>query len=102
MPGPVLLGAATGGRLAERAGKVLTAAGVELRDPAAVESTERFAALVYDATGITDSTELRQLYDFFHPRARSVLPSGRVVVLGTPPDECGSPGRRPPSGPWRG
>ncbi|MGN9763899.1 3-oxoacyl-ACP reductase [Micromonospora sp. SD12] len=91
VPGPVLLGAATGGRLAEQAGKVLTTAGVELRDPGAAESTERFAALVYDATGITDSAELRQLYDFFHPRARSVLPSGRVVVLGTPPDECGSP-----------
>ncbi|MGC5332382.1 3-oxoacyl-ACP reductase [Micromonospora sp. DT62] len=91
VPGPVLLGAATGGRLAERAGRLLTAAGVELPDPGAVESTGRFAALVYDATGITDSTELRQLYDFFHPRARSVLPSGRVVVLGTPPDECGSP-----------
>ncbi|MFG3422864.1 3-oxoacyl-ACP reductase [Micromonospora sp. NPDC048063] len=90
-PGPVLLGAATGGRLAEQVGRILTAAGVELRDPAAVEPTERFAALVLDATGITDSTELRQLYDFFHPHARSVLPSGRVVVLGTPPAEGGSP-----------
>ncbi|MGW4497658.1 3-oxoacyl-ACP reductase [Micromonospora sp. NPDC004336] len=90
-PGPVLLGAATGGRLAEPVGKLLAAAGVELRDPDAVESTERFAALVYDATGVTDSTDLRQLYDFFHPHARSVLPSGRVIVLGTPPAEGGSP-----------
>ncbi|MGK5521888.1 3-oxoacyl-ACP reductase [Micromonospora sp. URMC 107] len=91
VPGPVLLGAATGARLAEQAGKLLAAAGVELRDPGAVEPTGRFAALVYDATGITDSGDLRQLYDFFHPHARSVLPSGRVVVLGTPPGECGSP-----------
>ncbi|MEV0808940.1 3-oxoacyl-ACP reductase [Micromonospora sp. NPDC050200] len=90
VPGPVLLGAATGGRLAEPVGKILTAAGVELRDPAAVDGSARFGALVYDATGITDSTGLRQLYDFFHPQARSVLPSGRVVVLGTPPAECGS------------
>ncbi|MEU4716253.1 3-oxoacyl-ACP reductase [Micromonospora purpureochromogenes] len=89
--GPVLLGAATGGRLAEPVGKILTAAGVELRDPAAVDATARFGALVYDATGITDSTGLRQLYDFFHPQARALLPSGRVIVLGTPPAECDSP-----------
>ncbi|MEU3452644.1 3-oxoacyl-ACP reductase [Micromonospora sp. NPDC006766] len=88
VPGPVLLGSATGGRLAEPVGRILAAAGVELADPAA---TARFAALVYDATGVTDSTELRQLYDFFHPQARALLPSGRVVVLGTPPADCGSP-----------
>ncbi|MER7455412.1 3-oxoacyl-ACP reductase [Micromonospora sp. NPDC126480] len=92
VPGPVLLGAAAGGRLAGPVGKILTAAGVELRDPAAgTDGTARFGALVYDATGITDSTGLRQLYDFFHPHARSVLPSGRVIVLGTPPAECPSP-----------
>ncbi|MDO3703950.1 3-oxoacyl-ACP reductase [Micromonospora sp. C28SCA-DRY-2] len=92
LPGPALLGAATGGRLAEPVGKILTAAGVEVRDPAAdTDAAARFGALVYDATGITDSTGLRQLYDFFHPRARSVLPSGRVIVLGTPPAECGTP-----------
>ncbi|MEV4540335.1 3-oxoacyl-ACP reductase [Micromonospora echinaurantiaca] len=92
LPGPALLGAATDGRLAEPVGKILTAAGVEVRDPAAdTDAAARFGALVYDATGITDSTGLRQLYDFFHPRARSVLPSGRVIVLGTPPAECGTP-----------
>ncbi|MGR6316566.1 3-oxoacyl-ACP reductase [Micromonospora soli] len=92
VPGPVLLGSATGGRLAEPIGKILTAGGVELVDPAATtDGATRFAALVYDATGITDSTGLRQLYDFFHPHARALLASGRVVVLGTPPAECGSP-----------
>lgn len=92
VPGPVLLGSATGGRLAEPVGKMLTAAGVELVDPAAdSDAAPRFAALVYDASGITDSTGLRQLYDFFHPHARALLPSGRVIVLGTPPAECGSP-----------
>ncbi|MFF0821776.1 3-oxoacyl-ACP reductase [Micromonospora haikouensis] len=91
LTGPALLGSATGGRLAGPVGKILTAAGVELRDPATADAQERFGALVYDATGVTDSTGLRQLYDFFHPRARSVLPGGRVIVLGTPPDECGTP-----------
>ncbi|MEH0935697.1 3-oxoacyl-ACP reductase [Micromonospora psammae] len=96
LPGPALLGAATGGRLGEPVGKILTFAGVEVRDPvagttAADGTPQRYGALVYDATGITDSTQLRQLYDFFHPQARSVLPSGRVIVLGTPPAECDSP-----------
>ncbi|MDG9678896.1 3-oxoacyl-ACP reductase [Micromonospora sp. DH14] len=89
LPGPALLGAATGGRLAEPLAKMLTAAGVELADPAA--TGQRYGALLFDATGITDSTELRQLYDFFHPQARAVLPSGRVIVLGTPPQECATP-----------
>ncbi|WP_428962667.1 3-oxoacyl-ACP reductase [Micromonospora fluostatini] len=92
LPGPALLGAATGGRLAEPVGALLTAAGVEVRDPAAGSAAgARVGALVYDATGVTDSTALRQLYDFFHPYARSVLPGGRVVVLGTPPEECATP-----------
>ncbi|MGI5524844.1 3-oxoacyl-ACP reductase [Micromonospora sp. CA-259024] len=94
LPGPALLGAATGGRLAEPVAKILTAAGVELADPAAAataDSPQRYGALLFDATGITDSTDLRQLYDFFHPQARAVLPTGRVIVLGTPPQECATP-----------
>jgi 3-oxoacyl-[acyl-carrier protein] reductase len=91
VPGPVLLGSSTRGRLAEQVSKLLTAAAVELREPAAADADARYAGLVYDATGITDSTGLRQLYDFFHPQARALLPSGRVIVLGTPPAEAGSP-----------
>ncbi|MFC5925989.1 3-oxoacyl-ACP reductase [Micromonospora vulcania] len=95
LPGPALLGAAAGGRLAEPVAKLLTAAGVELADPAATpaagDTPQRYGALLFDATGITDSTGLRQLYDFFHPQARAVLPSGRVIVLGTPPRECPTP-----------
>ncbi|WP_433459867.1 3-oxoacyl-ACP reductase [Micromonospora sp. CA-248212] len=91
LPGPALLGAADGGRLAEPVRTILTAAGVELRDGGTVEGQDRFGALGYDATGITDSTQLRQLYDFFHPHARTLLPSGRVIVLGTPPGECPTP-----------
>ncbi|MGC4756766.1 3-oxoacyl-ACP reductase [Micromonospora trifolii] len=90
LPGPALLGAATGGLLAAPIAEILTAAGVELADPAAA-TTQRYGALLFDATGIVDSTDLRQLYDFFHPQARAVLPSGRVIVLGTAPQECPTP-----------
>src|SRR6266511_2168120 len=84
--GPVLLGGAEGGRLGETVSKLLELLGV----PAPAEG-DRFAALAYDATGIRDSTGLRALYDFFHPVARSVRPSGRVIVLGTPPEACATP-----------
>ncbi|MGX6600852.1 3-oxoacyl-ACP reductase [Micromonosporaceae bacterium Da 78-11] len=87
--GPVLLGAAPGGRLADEVRKLLEAAEVEVAD--ALTDDVRYGALVFDATGITDSTGLRALYDFFHPSARALLGSGRVIVLGTPPEACGPP-----------
>lgn len=52
---------------------------------------EKFKGLVFDATGLTDSTQSDALYWFFHDAARSLLPSGRVVVLGRPPEACTAP-----------
>ena len=49
---------------------------------------EKVKALVFDATGLTDSTQSGALYQFFHDAARSILPCGRVVVLGRPPETC--------------
>jgi 3-oxoacyl-[acyl-carrier protein] reductase len=52
---------------------------------------EKVKALVFDATGLQSSAEADALYQFFHDAARSVLPCGRVVVLGRPPEACASP-----------
>ncbi|MES3009986.1 MAG: 3-oxoacyl-ACP reductase [Pseudomonadota bacterium] len=52
---------------------------------------EKVKALVFDATGLQSSEESDALYQFFHDAARSVLPCGRVVVLGRPPEACASP-----------
>ncbi len=52
---------------------------------------EKVKALVFDATGLTDSTQSDALYWFFHDAARSLLPCGRVVVIGRPPEECSNP-----------
>jgi 3-oxoacyl-[acyl-carrier protein] reductase len=75
---------------------LLESIGVELRDPATRPAEPDAgpppdAALVFDATGITGSTGLRTLYDFFHPHARAVYPSGRVIVLGTQPELVAEP-----------
>lgn len=52
---------------------------------------EKVKALVFDATGLTDSDQSDAIYHFFHDAARSVLPCGRVVVLGRPPEACANP-----------
>ncbi len=110
--GPVLFGSAPGGRLAGATAQVLKAIDAEVHTPlddevrtaaaAADLSAEifnadtatedqRFKALVFDASGIADSTQLAEAYRFFHPTVRRVKSSGRVIVLGTPPDDATTP-----------
>ena len=55
------------------------------------QAGEKVKALVLDATGLADSTQSESVYQFFHDAARSVLPCGRVVVLGRPPHSCTTP-----------
>jgi len=104
--GPVLLGAATGSRLAPAMAGVLAAIGAvtytsmqdELRaaavggglkaevwNPEVAPAEQTFKALVFDATGIGSSEQLHEAWAFFHPTIRRVRGSGRVIVLGTPP-----------------
>jgi 3-oxoacyl-[acyl-carrier protein] reductase len=121
-PGPVVLGAAPGGRLADTVRTLLDAAGVDILDAAGTDLRDAAgtdlrntagtdlrdaagtdlrepgtavdggaAALVFDATGVTGSDGLRALFDFLRPRVWGLLPSGRVVVLGTPPGACAAP-----------
>jgi 3-oxoacyl-[acyl-carrier protein] reductase len=110
--GPVLLAAAPGGRLAAAAAPVLAAIGAEVRTPMqddvrsaaaaagldagifnaeAAPATETFKALIFDASGISSSQELHEAWAFFHPTIRRVRQSGRVIILGTPPESCEDP-----------
>jgi 3-oxoacyl-[acyl-carrier protein] reductase len=109
--GPALLGGAPGGRLLRAVAGVLamvevstsTSLRTDLREAAAAADLDaavfnpeapngqRFKALVYDATGITASEQLSELREFFGPSIRRVEPSGRVVVLGTAPEDAGTP-----------
>ncbi len=47
---------------------------------------EKYKGLVFDATGITDSSGLIALQEFFTPLMRSLTDCARVVVLGTVPE----------------
>jgi 3-oxoacyl-[acyl-carrier protein] reductase len=51
---------------------------------------DSFGGLVFDATGITEPAGLKGLYKFFTPLLRNLGPSGRIVVIGTTPEEAGS------------
>ncbi|WP_277601706.1 3-oxoacyl-ACP reductase [Rhodococcus sp. X156] len=83
LPGPVLLGGS--GRLVEPLRELFSGADYGLATDA-----DKYGALVFDATGITHIDQLEELYSFFHPVMRKVAPSGRLVVIGTPPEETGS------------
>jgi 3-oxoacyl-[acyl-carrier protein] reductase len=102
--GAVLVGQAEGGRLGTAVAEVLGSAEADvwtpegpLRDAAGqaglspkifsdASGDQRFQAFVFDATGIAGPEELKALHAFFNPVARKLRPSGRVIVLGTPPE----------------
>jgi 3-oxoacyl-[acyl-carrier protein] reductase len=83
--GKVLSGAAPGSRIERQLKALLDRLKVER---AGAEGKAK--ALVFDATGISDSTELVELQRFFYPAVGRLQRSGRVVVIGTPPEEAGS------------
>jgi 3-oxoacyl-[acyl-carrier protein] reductase len=108
--GRVLLGAATGARLlaglatvlAEARCKLATGLEEQLRAvvaQAGLDATvfnpeapgeQRFKALIFDATGIAESSQLVALQTFFAGTVRRIDQCGRVIVLGTPPSHGGS------------
>src|SRR5918911_933723 len=68
IPGPVLVGGAGGA--ADRVWAIVP-----------TDKAERFHGLVFDATALDDPGALRELYAFFQPHLRGLLPNGRVVLL---------------------
>jgi 3-oxoacyl-[acyl-carrier protein] reductase len=110
--GAVLLGAATGSTLVPAIARTLAAVEAEVQTPlqeetrqaaadAGIEAgifnaetadeSDRFKALVFDASGIADSADLVEAYAFFHATIRRVNANGRVIVLGRPPDQLEDP-----------
>ncbi len=55
------------------------------------QKRQKIKALVFDASGIRDSTQFDALYHFFHDTVRSLDRCGRIVVLGRPPESCDTP-----------
>lgn len=111
--GDVLIGAASGGKAISHLGQTLGASPAKvfhasnintLTDSAKVgnkasplaldaESDSRFSALVFDATGMSDTKDLRAVYDFFHPTIKKLAAHGRVLVIGQEPSSCRAPAK---------
>lgn len=60
--------------------------GLNLRPLNVDDKESKFKAVVFDASGIQDSEQLKELYNFFNPIARQISSSGRVIVIGTTPE----------------
>ncbi|MER7773476.1 3-oxoacyl-ACP reductase [Streptomyces sp. NPDC096191] len=89
LPQPAALerGAFSGGLLHLTAGKTdLDLAPALARTGLGPDDTGRPSAVVLDATGVRDVDALAEVHAALHPVVRSVATSGRVVVIGTPPD----------------
>lgn len=106
--GDVLIGAANGGKAIAALGATLGASAAtlhhasgsdRLNDSAkagnkaqpmdlASEVSQKFSALIFDATGIRNPEELRALYDFFHPTIKKLGTNARVLVVGQNPASC--------------
>ena len=54
------------------------------------DKESKFKAVIFDASGIENSEQLKSLYDFFNPIARQILSSGRIVIVGTTPETAKS------------
>jgi 3-oxoacyl-[acyl-carrier protein] reductase len=111
--GNVLVGAAAGGKAISHLGqtlsaspaKVFHASGIDtLTDSAKAgnkaaplalntEFEERFSALVFDATGMKTTEDLRAVYDFFHHTIKKIAAHGRVLVIGLEPASCRAPAK---------
>ncbi|MFM0188909.1 3-oxoacyl-ACP reductase [Paraburkholderia nemoris] len=60
-------------------------------EPAESGSHGKLTALLFDASGIDDSSQLEPLHGFFHDTLRSLGKCGRIIVLGRPPEACATP-----------
>jgi 3-oxoacyl-[acyl-carrier protein] reductase len=87
--GVVLVGAAPGGRLHDSISASLAQLGIAEVETASGD--QRYKGLVFDATGIKETSDLARLQEFFTPVLRSLSTCGRVVVLGTPPESTATP-----------
>lgn len=66
--------------------QVAATAGLSLSAFNSGDKESKFKVVIFDASGIQDSEQLKSLYEFFNPIARQIQAAGRVVVIGTTPE----------------
>lgn len=92
LPGPLLIGGS--GRVIEPLRTALADDYDLVGNNIGGRWADSFGGLVLDATGITTLVGLKELHEFFTPVLRNLAPCGRIVVVGTTPDQAGSTDER--------
>src|SRR3989440_11484397 len=92
--GPVLV-SPRGGKVHQAVCEALEREGIHSpvaeRNSPPPQGEGRVGAIIFDATGISDVSGLATLHAFIAPAFRRLLPSGRLVVFGTPPEDALGP-----------
>jgi 3-oxoacyl-[acyl-carrier protein] reductase len=94
LPGPAVIGSAGEGRLRDTLATILGDAGVTVQSPVTADGGtdgEKPAAVILDATGLTSPADLAAAHDFLAPAIKRLRATGRVLLIGEPPSEAGSP-----------
>ncbi|MBW9208744.1 3-oxoacyl-ACP reductase [Mumia sp. zg.B53] len=89
--GTVLVGSAPGSTLGTALDDALGTLAVTVTR--SVADGERLKGIVFDATGLESAADLDLLQEFLTPVLRNLGASGRVVLIGTPPEHADSAGR---------
>ncbi|KQP79654.1 3-ketoacyl-ACP reductase [Aeromicrobium sp. Leaf289] len=90
--GTVLTGTAKAGTVSKAITAALKADKIEATGVPA--QGKRYKGLVFDATGISDAAGLVALQEFFTPVLRQLQGCGRVVVVGSVPEDAATEGAR--------
>lgn len=87
---PVILACGSEGRLLGELQRIFAATDTVAAQAASIKapSTVKVQGAVFDASGLRDIGQLDELYRFFHANVRRLAAHGRVLVLGTPPEQC--------------
>ncbi|MGH8493651.1 MAG: 3-oxoacyl-ACP reductase [Moraxellaceae bacterium] len=90
--GSVRFGAANSGSIATAVEGVLKNIGASVNNgPVSAESDVKFKAVIFDASGVKDSTDLIKVYEFFKPVMRNLENCARLIVIGLTPEAAESP-----------
>jgi 3-oxoacyl-[acyl-carrier protein] reductase len=90
--GPVVI-ASAGGRVRDVVSEIVQ----QLPSPASGEaqgaapSSSHWSAILFDGTSIRTIADLTQLHAFTSQTFRNLRPSGRLILFGTPPEDCSDP-----------
>jgi 3-oxoacyl-[acyl-carrier protein] reductase len=90
--GTVLTGTAKAGTVSKAITAALKADKIEATGVPA--QGKRYKGLVFDATGISDAAGLVALQEFFTPVLRQLQGCGRIVVVGSVPEDASTEGAR--------